>query len=88
MAHRIARDGLRSRLPERADLDFTPLSKDFNATADELEQRALHDARFASGVSHELRVPLATMLNAAEVPRRRRNEIPGTAGRPTCSRPK
>ncbi|MDX8034868.1 HAMP domain-containing sensor histidine kinase [Lentzea sp. BCCO 10_0856] len=83
VAHRIAGGDLRSRLPERADPDLAPLARTFNATADQLEQRALRDARFASDVSHELRSPLTTMMNAAAVLRRRREEIPGTAGRAT-----
>ncbi|SEQ87174.1 Signal transduction histidine kinase [Lentzea xinjiangensis] len=83
VAHRIAGGDLKSRMPERADPDLAPLARTFNATADELEQRALRDARFASDVSHDLRSPLTTMLNAAEVLRRRRAEIPGTAGRAT-----
>ncbi|ANZ40607.1 two-component sensor histidine kinase [Lentzea guizhouensis] len=83
VAHRIAGGDLRSRMPERADPDLAPLARTFNTTADELEQRALRDARFASDVSHELRSPLTTMLNAAEILRRRRAEILGTAGRAT-----
>ena len=81
VAHRIAGGDLKSRLPERADPDLAPVARTFNATVDELERRALRDARFASDVSHELRSPLTTILNAAEVLRRRRDEIPGTAGR-------
>ncbi|MEV6717374.1 HAMP domain-containing sensor histidine kinase [Lentzea sp. NPDC051208] len=83
VAHRVAGGDLRSRMPERADPDLAPLARTFNKTADELERRALRDARFAGDVSHELRSPLTTMLNAAEVLRRRREEIPGTAGRAT-----
>ncbi|WP_338019453.1 sensor histidine kinase [Saccharothrix deserti] len=41
----------------------------------------LKDARFAGDVSHELRSPLTTMVNAAEVLNRRRAEVPGTAGK-------
>ncbi|QFZ24381.1 HAMP domain-containing sensor histidine kinase [Saccharothrix syringae] len=80
-ASRIAGGDLRARLPEQTDPDLTPLATTFNTTADALEQRVLRDARFAGDVSHELRSPLTTMVNAAEVLRRRRGEIPGTAGR-------
>ncbi|WP_158853467.1 HAMP domain-containing sensor histidine kinase [Saccharothrix deserti] len=77
----IAGGDLRARLPEQTDPDLTPLATTFNSTADALEQRVLRDARFAGDVSHELRSPLTTMVNAAEVLRRRRAEIPGTAGK-------
>ncbi|MFC6087923.1 HAMP domain-containing sensor histidine kinase [Saccharothrix lopnurensis] len=80
-ASRIAGGDLKARLPEQSDPDLTPLATTFNATADALERRVLRDARFAGDVSHELRSPLTTMVNAAEVLRRRRTEIPGTAGR-------
>ncbi|MFD1152044.1 sensor histidine kinase, partial [Saccharothrix hoggarensis] len=80
-ASRIAGGDLRARLPTQTDPDLTPLATTFNATADALEQRVLRDARFAGDVSHELRSPLTTMVNAAEVLRRRRAEVPGTAGK-------
>jgi signal transduction histidine kinase len=80
-ASRIAGGDLRARLPAQTDPDLTPLAATFNSTADALEQRVRRDARFAGDVSHELRSPLTTMVNAAEVLRRRRVEVPGTAGR-------
>jgi signal transduction histidine kinase len=79
-ASRIAGGDLTARLPAQTDPDLTPLARTFNTTADALEQRVLRDARFAGDVSHELRSPLTTMVNAAEVLRRRRAEVPGTAG--------
>ncbi|WP_447003015.1 ATP-binding protein [Saccharothrix isguenensis] len=80
-ASRIAGGDLGARLPAQTDPDLTPLAATFNSTADALEQRVRRDARFAGDVSHELRSPLTTMVNAAEVLRRRRVEVPGTAGR-------
>ncbi|MFJ6674652.1 ATP-binding protein [Actinosynnema sp. NPDC091369] len=80
-ASRIAGGDLKARLPTQTDPDLTHLATTFNATADALEQRVLRDARFAGDVSHELRSPLTTMVNAAAVLRRRRAEVPGTAGR-------
>nr|WP_148303382.1 HAMP domain-containing sensor histidine kinase [Saccharothrix espanaensis] len=80
-ASRIAGGDLRARLPAQTDPDLTSLAVTFNATADALEQRVLKDARFAGDVSHELRSPLTTMVNAAAVLRRRRAEVPGTAGK-------
>jgi signal transduction histidine kinase len=79
-ASRIAGGDLGARLPERADPDLRPLATTFNATADALEQRVLRDARFASDVSHELRSPLTTMVNAAEV-LQRRADLHGSAAK-------
>ncbi|PWK88126.1 signal transduction histidine kinase [Lentzea atacamensis] len=79
-AGRIAGGDLRARLPDQDDPDLAALAAKFNSTASALEQRALRDARFASDVSHELRSPLTTMVNAGAVLRRRREHLPGTAG--------
>jgi len=79
-AGRIAGGDLHARLPDQADPDLAALAAKFNSTAQALERRALRDARFASDVSHELRSPLTTMVNAGEVLRRRRAHLPGTAG--------
>lgn len=79
-AGRIAGGDLRARLPDQDDPDLAALAAKFNSTAHALEQRALRDARFASDVSHELRSPLTTMVNAGAVLRRRREHLPGTAG--------
>ncbi|SEQ86704.1 Signal transduction histidine kinase [Lentzea xinjiangensis] len=80
-ASRIAGGDLKARLPDQTDPDLGPLASTFNTTADALEQRVLRDARFAGDVSHELRSPLTTMVNAAAVLRRRQAELPGTAGK-------
>jgi signal transduction histidine kinase len=79
-AGRIAGGDLGARLPVQDDPDLAALAAKFNSTAHALEQRALRDARFASDVSHELRSPLTTMVNAGAVLRRRREHLPGTAG--------
>jgi signal transduction histidine kinase len=79
-AGKIAGGDLRARLPDQDDPDLAALAAKFNSTASALEQRALRDARFASDVSHELRSPLTTMVNAGAVLRRRREHLPGTAG--------
>ncbi|MEV6715907.1 HAMP domain-containing sensor histidine kinase [Lentzea sp. NPDC051208] len=78
-AGRIAGGDLQARLPDQDDPDLAALAAKFNSTAHALEQRALRDARFASDVSHELRSPLTTMVNAGAVLRRRRDHLPGTA---------
>lgn len=80
-ASRVAGGDLRARLPEQGDPDLAPLAATFNRTAEALENRVRRDARFAGDVSHELRSPLTTMANAAEVLARRRAEISGVAGR-------
>ncbi len=80
-ASRVARGDLDARLPEQADPDLAPLAATFNATAEALQQRVQRDARFAGDVSHELRSPLTTMVNATELLSRRRAELPDTAAR-------
>lgn len=77
---RIAGGDLRARLPDQDDPELAALAAEFNSTARALERRALRDARFASDVSHELRSPLTTMVNAGEVLRRRGARLSGTAG--------
>lgn len=78
-AARVAEGDLQARLPEQSDPDLAPLAGTFNATASALEQRVRRDARFAGDVSHELRSPLTTMVNASEVLHHRRAELPATA---------
>jgi two-component system, OmpR family, sensor histidine kinase MtrB len=80
-ASRVARGDLHARLPDQDDPDLAPLAQTFNRSVKELEERVKRDARFASDVSHELRSPLTTMANAAQVLRRRRDELSGTADR-------
>ncbi|MFC5291216.1 ATP-binding protein [Actinokineospora guangxiensis] len=75
-AGRAARGDLSVRLPDAGDADLIPLARAFNDTAEGLERRVARDARFAGDVSHELRSPLTTMLNAMAVLRRRRGELP------------
>lgn len=78
-AGRVAAGDLRARLPAGRDTDLAPLAATFNRTADALEQRVRRDARFAGDVSHELRSPLTTMINAVAVLRRRRDDLPSAA---------
>ncbi|SFF47325.1 sensor histidine kinase [Blastococcus tunisiensis] len=60
----IAAGNLTARIDPREDPTLVPIAESFNATAAALERRVRTDARFASDVSHELRSPLTTMLNA------------------------
>jgi signal transduction histidine kinase len=72
-----ARGDLSVRLPATTgDPDLIPLAAAFNDTTERLQRRVLRDARFAGDVSHELRSPLTTMLNAMAVLYRRRAELP------------
>ncbi|WP_433505861.1 sensor histidine kinase [Pseudonocardia halophobica] len=78
-AARVAAGDLDARLPEHGDADLAPLAATFNRTAEDLQRRVRRDARFAADVSHELRSPLTTLINAVAVLRRRRSELPPTA---------
>lgn len=78
-ASRVAGGDLSARLPAQSDPDLAPLATTFNATAEALERRVRQDARFAGDVSHELRSPLTTMINAAEVLERRGGDLPPVA---------
>jgi len=75
-AAEAARGDLSVRLPETGDPDLVPLAAAFNDTAERLQQRVARDSRFAGDVSHELRSPLTTMLNAMSVLQRRSAELP------------
>jgi signal transduction histidine kinase len=70
------RGDLAVRLPATGDPDLVRLAEAFNDTAERLQQRVARDTRFAGDVSHELRSPLTTMLNAMAVLHRRRAELP------------
>jgi two-component system, OmpR family, sensor histidine kinase MtrB len=67
------------RLPATRDPDLAPLAGAFNDTAEKLQARVRRDTRFAGDVSHELRSPLTTMINAMAVLQRRRDELPDSA---------
>lgn len=75
-AAEAARGDLSVRLPATRDPDLVPLAAAFNDTAERLQQRVARDTRFAGDVSHELRSPLMTMLNAMSVLQRRSAELP------------
>lgn len=79
VAAEAAAGDLAVRLPATRDPDLVRLTEAFNDTAERLEQRVVRDARFAGDVSHELRSPLTTMINAMAVLHRRRTELPANA---------
>lgn len=64
---------LNFRMPQSTDRDLAPIAEAFNETAERLQQRVARDARFAGDVSHELRSPLTTMVNAMSVLERRKS---------------
>ena len=72
----IADGDLRTRIDPGDDPSLAPLAASFNRTAEALEQRLRSDARFAADVSHELRSPLTTMLNAAALVDAYRDRLP------------
>ncbi len=78
-AARFAAGDLQVRLPDQGDPDLGPLASTFNATVEALERRVRLDTRFAGDVSHELRSPLTTMVNAIEILRRRQGAMPTPA---------
>ncbi len=71
----IAGGDLRARLRAGRDPDRRGLAESFNTTARALQARVERDGRFAANVSHELRSPLTTMVNAIEVMRSRREQL-------------
>ncbi len=75
-AAEAARGDLAVRLPVTGEPDLVPLAEAFNDTAGRLQHRIAMDTRFAGDVSHELRSPLTTMLNAMSVLQRRNAELP------------
>ncbi|TFV57713.1 HAMP domain-containing histidine kinase [Geodermatophilus sp. DF01-2] len=72
----IAAGDLSARIDPRDDPSLVPIAASFNATAAALEQRVRADARFASDVSHELRSPLTTMLNAMSLVEAYADDLP------------
>lgn len=76
----MAADGdLSVRLPENGDRDLVSVAHTFNQTAERLQKRVARDARFAGDVSHELRSPLTTLINAAAVLNHRRAQLSDSA---------
>lgn len=78
-AARAAGGDLNVRLPATKDPDLVSLTDAFNDTTERLQQRVSRDARFAGDVSHELRSPVTTMINAMAVLYRRRDDLPDNA---------
>ena len=75
-ASAIADGDLHTRIDPHGDPALVPLAASFNRTAQALEDRLRSDARFAADVSHELRSPLTTMVNAAALVEAYRDRLP------------
>ena len=74
----VAAGDLQARL-HTEDPDLRALAGTFNENAAALQARVERDARFAADVSHELRSPLTTLVNAVDVMAARRDEMSPTA---------
>jgi signal transduction histidine kinase len=74
----VAAGDLQARL-RTSDPDLRSLAETFNANATALQARVDRDARFAADVSHELRSPLTTLVNAVDVMAARREQMSPTA---------
>ena len=74
----VAAGDLQARL-QTQDPDLRALAESFNANAAALQARVDRDARFAADVSHELRSPLTTLVNAVDVMAARRGDMTVTA---------
>lgn len=72
----IAAGDLTARIDPQDDPTLIPIAESFNATAAALERRVRADARFASDVSHELRSPLTTILNAMALVEDHADQLP------------
>lgn len=74
-ATRIASGDLDVRMAGSDDRDLGRIAASFNRMADTLQARIARESRFAADVSHELRSPMTTLVNAATVLERRRHEL-------------
>lgn len=72
----VAAGEVGARLDPRGDPDLESIAASFNETAAALERRVRADAQFAADVSHELRSPLTTMLNAVDLLEPHRGSMP------------
>lgn len=75
-AEAFAAGDLEARMYPREDPDLARIAGSFNRTAAALQQRVRSDARFAADVSHELRNPLTTMVNAMALLEAHRGALP------------
>jgi two-component system, OmpR family, sensor histidine kinase MtrB len=72
----VAGGDLNARLEVKGDPELVALATAFNDTTARLRERVQRDARFAGNVSHELRSPLTTIVNAADLLADRTRRLP------------
>lgn len=78
-AEAFAEGDLEARMHPGEDPDLGRIAESFNRTAAALQRRVRSDARFAADVSHELRNPLTTMVNAMSLLQAHRRALPADA---------
>jgi signal transduction histidine kinase len=74
-ATRIASGDVGVRMAGSDDRDLARIAASFNRMADTLHARIERESRFAADVSHELRSPMTTLVNAVTVLRHRRGQL-------------
>ncbi|MGK2929384.1 MAG: ATP-binding protein [Acidimicrobiales bacterium] len=74
-ATQIASGDLDVRMAGSDDRDLGRIAASFNRMADSLQARISRESRFAADVSHELRSPMTTLVNATTVLERRRSQL-------------
>ena len=74
-AAEIADGALDTRLEDGEDEELARIAGSFNRMAASLAERIQRESQFAADVSHELRSPLTTLVNAVSVLERRRDEL-------------
>lgn len=74
-ATRIASGDLDVRMAGSDDQDLGRIAASFNRMADSLQARIARESRFAADVSHELRSPMTTLVNASTVLEQRRSQL-------------
>jgi signal transduction histidine kinase len=76
---RIAEGRYDTRLPPTDDADVGPLVRSFNSMAGSVQDRIAREERFTADAAHELRAPVAAMMSAIWVARRRVEDPRSTA---------
>lgn len=74
-ATRIASGDMDVRMAASDDRDLDRIATSFNRMADTLHARIERESRFAADVSHELRSPMTTLVNAVSVLQHRRDQL-------------
>jgi signal transduction histidine kinase len=78
-AEQISAGHYETRLPSVDDADLGPLVRSFNTMAGSVQDRIAREVRFTADAAHELRSPIASMLAAVWIARRRQGGDPEAA---------